>query len=472
MIKKLLSLFKYKDERLFDLAHFDSLTRLPNRLSFFNDVEKTIIKTDRQKTNFALLFFDLDNFKRINDTMGHLVGDQVLKITADRLTQILRKSDTVYRMGGDEFVMIQEDVANPKSAAQLAEKIIEAVSKDIEINGTAIAVSASVGICVYPTDAGSLTDALKQADFAMYLAKEKGGSGYQFYTPEVHEKVVEKLRIENNIRKDLHHEQRGFRIVYQPQINIKTGRIIGVEALVRWTDTALGEINTETFISICEESNLIVEVDRYVLRQACLGINKINTELGSRLWVSVNFSQRYMHSKEMVKDVLSILNETNTNPRFLEIEITERTVMEDMEYAAHNIQELAKHGIRVSIDDFGIGASSLNYLRKFKVHKLKIDRSFIRDLMNNEDDKKIVNAILALAYHFNLECTAEGVETKDQLELLKVLNCDSVQGYYYSRPVSHNGLIELVKSAKERRRIKTEQEIQILLKYRDELTKS
>ena len=472
MLKKLLSLFRYKDEQLFHLAHYDSLTKLPNRLSFFNDVEKTIIKTDRSRTNFALLFFDLDNFKRINDTMGHLVGDQVLKITADRLTTILRKSDTIYRMGGDEFIMIQEDVPNPKGAAQLTEKIIEAVSKDIEINGNTVAVSASIGICMYPTDADTLTDVLKQADFAMYLAKEKGGSCYQFYTPEVHAKVVEKLRLENNIRKDLHHEQRGFKLLYQPQINIKTGKIVGVEALIRWADTALGEVNTETFISICEESNLIVEVDRYVLKQACIGINKINTELGSRLWVSVNFSPKYMHSKEMVKDVLSILQETGTNPRNLEIEITERTVMEDIESAAYNIQELSKQGIRVAIDDFGIGASSLNYLRKFKVQKLKIDRSFIRDLMNNEEDKKIVNAILALAYHFNLECTAEGVETKDQLELLKVLNCDSVQGYYYSRPVSVEELVELVKNAKERRRIKTEQQIQLLLKYKDELTKS
>ncbi len=469
MIKKLLSLFRYKDEKLFDLAHYDSLTGLPNRLSFFNDIEKIIIKTDRQRTNFALLFFDLDNFKRINDTMGHLAGDNVLKTTADRLIAMLRKSDTVYRMGGDEFVMIHENVSNPKGVAQLAEKIIETVSADIEINKSTVGVSASIGICIYPTDAGNLTDVLKQADFAMYMAKDKGGSCYQFYTHEIHEKVVEKLRIENNIRKDLHHEQRGFSILYQPQINIKTGRIVGVEALVRWADTALGEINTETFISICEESNLIVDVDRYVLKQACLGINKINSELGSRLWVSVNFSPRYMHSKEMVKDVLSILEKTGTNPRNLEIEITERTVMEDMESAAHNIQELAKHGIKVSIDDFGIGASSLNYLRKFKVHKLKIDRTFIRDLMNNEDDKKIVNAILALAYHFNLECTAEGVESKDQLEFLKVLNCDSVQGYYFSRPVPWENLIKLVKSAKERRRIKTEEQIQILLKYRDDI---
>ena len=470
MIKKILSLFRYKDERLFDLAHFDSLTRLPNRLSFFNDIEKSIIKTNRHRTNFALLFFDLDNFKRINDTMGHIVGDQVLKVTANRLTAILRKSDTVYRMGGDEFVVIQEDVPNPKGAAQLAQKIIEAVSQDIEVNGNMIAVSASVGICMYPTDADSLTDVLKQADFAMYLAKEKSGSQYQFYTPEVHAKVVEKLRIENNIRKDLYHEQRGFKIVYQPQINIKTGKIIGVEALVRWSDTALGEVSTDTLISICEESNLIVDVDRYVLRQACIDINKINTELGARLWVSVNFSPRYMHSKEMVKDVLSIIQETGTNPRNVEIEITERTVMADIESAAYNIQELARNGIKVSIDDFGIGASSLNYLRKFKVHKLKIDRSFIRDLMNSEEDKKIVNAILALAYHFNLECMAEGVESKDQLELLKVLNCDSVQGYYYSRPVSPEALIELVRNAKERRRIKTEQQIQLLLKYKDDLT--
>lgn len=466
LIKKI---FKYRDDKLFQLAHYDYLTSLPNRLSFYNDMEKLVTKVDRVKGNFVLLYFDLDNFKKVNDTQGHPIGDRVLRIIADRIKIALRKSDTIYRIGGDEFVVIIENISNPKIAATVAKKIVNACSQQIDIEDKrSINISASVGVCFYPTDADSLEDAIGKADTAMLEAKKKGQS-FQFYTGEVHDTVIEKMKIENSIRHDLSNGKSGFKIMYQPQINIKTGRVVGFEALLRWGSDECGQVETNKLISICEESNLIIDIDRFVLQRACLDINKINAELGTRLYVSVNFSPKYLYSKEVVKDVSNIIEKTFTIPHLVEIEITERTAMADMDTAAHNIKELSKQGIRVAIDDFGIGASSLNYLKKFKVNKLKIDRAFIRDLMHDEDDKKIVNAILALAYHFDLECTAEGVESKDQLAFLKASGCDLVQGYYYSRALPVDDLIMLLQNSRKRKRIKTEEQVKILSKFRNEL---
>lgn len=471
MIASLLNFLRGKrDNNLFQLAHFDYVTGLPNRLSFFNDMNNLVARVDRSRGNFSLLFFDLDNFKQVNDTLGHDIGDDVLKIISNRLKVELRKTDLIYRLGGDEFVVVVENVSNPKTVAQIAEKIIETCSKQIDINDkNSVNISSSVGICFYPSDGDSIKDIQRKADTAMYIAKKKG-KAFQFYTGEVHEKVMEKMRIENSIKKDLSNGREGFKIMYQPQINIKTGKVVGFEALLRWSDKDLGFIDTGKLISICEESNIIVDIDRFVLQQACIDINKINSELGTRLYVSVNFSPKYLYSKEVVRDVMNIIERTYTPPQNIEIEITERTVMSDMDTAELNINDLSKEGIKVAIDDFGIGASSLNYLKKFKVNKLKIDRTFIRDIMHNEDDKKIVNAILALAYHFDLECTAEGVETKNQLNFLKASGCDLVQGYYYSRALPIEDLISLLKKSKERIRQKTEEQVMILTKYKSEIT--
>lgn len=471
MLGKLLNLLRIrKDDKLFQMAHFDQVTGLSNRRTFFNEMERLVTKCDRNKGNFVLLFFDLDNFKPVNDTYGHEVGDVVLKLLAGKLTKEMRKSDAIYRLAGDEFVLVSENIPNSKTAAIIAEKLIRICSEDIHVDDKiTVNVSASVGVCFYPTDADSVKDLLRKADTAMYLAKKKGGGTFQMYAGEVHEKVMEKMRIETSIKQDLKTKNPGFQVMYQPQINIKTGKVVGFEALLRWNNPSIGMVDTGKLISICEESNLIIDVDRFVLKQACQDINKINAELGTRLFVSVNFSPKYLYSKEVVKDVMNILEQTYTIPQVIEIEITERTVMADMDMAALNIMNLSKEGIKVALDDFGIGASSLNYLKKFKVNKLKIDRAFIRDIMNNEDDRKIVNAILAMAYHFDLECTAEGVETKTQLQFLKANGCDHVQGYYYSRALPVDEMLTLLLKSRERKRLKQEEMIQILTKYHDDI---
>ncbi|MCG3110934.1 MAG: EAL domain-containing protein [Candidatus Manganitrophus sp. SB1] len=435
---------KLSEERLQYLANHDSLTGLPNRALFMEHLRLALMTAKRHQRLVAVLFLDLDRFKLINDTLGHGVGDLLLKGVADRLNICLRRTDTVARLnamngtvarlGGDEFTLLLTDIAQTQDVPIVVQRIVNIFMTPFFVEGHELFVTPSVGISLYPNDGDTPDKLLRNADTALYRAKEQGRNNYQFYLPEMNAKVSERLAMENSLRKAL--EKNEFLLHYQPQVDLNTGAIVGMEALVRWHHAESGLISPAKFIPLAEETGLILPIGEWVLRTACAQ-NKAWQEAGlPPIRVAVNLSGRQFQQRNLIETVRRILTETGLGAEFLELELTESILMQKIEIITSVLSELEGMGIQISVDDFGTGYSSLSYLKRFPISNLKVDRSFVSDITTDPDDAAITSAIINMAHSLKLKVVAEGVETAEQLAFLRSLKCDGMQGYFFSRPLA------------------------------------
>ena len=424
---------KRSEEQVHRQANFDALTDLPNRTLFFDRLSAAIVGARREKQQVALLFIDLDRFKVVNDTLGHAIGDRLLEQVAVRLAKCVREVDTVARLGGDEFTTILRGISRGEDVAHVAEKIIESLSEPFWLDGNETFIGASVGITIFPSDADDANTMLRNADMAMYRAKEAGRNVYRFFTQEMDAQVLMRMDLERDLRRALDHQE--FVLHYQPIIDLATGAVTSAEALVRWIHPERGMVNPADFIPVAEETGLIAPLGEWVLRQACIDAKAWQEAGLSGLGVSVNLSTRQLKRGFSSDFVDGIVRETGIAAETLTFEITESLIMEDSQNAVAWLSSIKDMGVRLSIDDFGTGYSSLSYLKRFPVDVVKIDRSFVMDVTDDPDDAALVAAILAMADSLKLKVVAEGVETADQLTLLRSRGCDMVQGFFFSRPL-------------------------------------
>jgi diguanylate cyclase (GGDEF)-like protein/PAS domain S-box-containing protein len=432
------------EERIQYLATHDGLTDLPNRVMFSELLHLEIETARRYERRFAVLFIDLDRFKFVNDTLGHAAGDTLLKEMAVRLKDSLRASDVVARLGGDEFVVLLQEAGDASQVAAAARKILSATMKPIEIAGQECRVTASIGICMYPADAADEESLMKNADMAMYLAKEAGKNNYQFYSAEIQSRSIEKMAMETRLRNALARGE--LSLNYQAKLDLKTEMITGVEALMRWTSPELGSVSPMQFIPVAEETGLIVPLGMWALRTACAQNRAWQREGLPPVCMAVNLSPRQFADPDLVADVTSVLKDTGMAPELLELEITESMVMHDSDRAVKLLGEIKALGVRLAIDDFGTGYSSLAQLKRFPIDTIKVDRSFIREIPNDAEDKAITEAIIAMGRSLSLTVVAEGVETEQQQTFLREHLCDEMQGYYFSKPVPPEQFAELVRN--------------------------
>lgn len=421
---------KRAEERLHHMATHDVLTNLPNRVLFMDRLTQALVHAPRHNRMVAVLFMDLDRFKRVNDTLGHAVGDLLLTAMADRLSTHVRESDTVARLGGDEFALILGDVADPTDVARVAQKINNSIFESFEIAGYDLNITTSIGVSIFPNDGDQPEVLLKNADLAMYRAKEHGG-GYQLYSPKMNDKASHRLELENRLCHALDRNELFLR--YQPQIDLLTGKIIAVEALLRWQSPDLGLVSPSEFITVAEETGLIIPIGAWVLRAACEQNMAWQAAGFPPIRMAVNLSARQFRQQQLLSTINQVLSETGLDPKCLELELTE-SMMQGTE-TSDILNELENTGIHLVIDDFGMGYSSLSYLKRFPVTKLKIDQSFVQGIPDDADDMAITTAIVAMAHSLKLQVIAEGVETMRQLEFLRSLKCNEMQGYYFSMPL-------------------------------------
>lgn len=420
-------------EKVIHSAEHDFLTGLPNRLLLNDRIGQAIALAHRHKNMVAVLFLDLDGFKHINDSLGHPAGDKLLQSVAGRLSDCVRAPDTVSRQGGDEFVVLLQEVKQAEDIAIAARRMLRAVEEAHSIDDHELHVTASIGVSLYPDDGLDAETLIKNADTAMYQAKEETGQSCKFFRPEMNVRAVERQSIEEDLRRAL--ELKEFTLNYQPKVNLSTGAVIGAEALIRWTSPTRGQVPPLEFIPIAEDSGLILPIGAWVLREACTQ---------ARAWVdaglpattmAVNVSAAQFRSENFLDFLFATLNETGLDPKYLEVEVTESVLMRHAELAASILQTLRDRGVRVSVDDFGTGYSSLSYLRRFPLDALKIDQSFVREISTSPYETAIVRAIISMGRSLNLRIIAEGIETAGDLAFLKDRGCDEGQGYYFSRPV-------------------------------------
>ncbi len=424
------------------LAYHDNLTALPNRSSFSLILNHGIARARRDKKKLAVLFIDLDRFKTINDTLGHDAGDTLLREIGNRLRHSVRQNDTVARLGGDEFVVLLEDVGAPGHVAKVARKILSDIASALDLLGQEFRVTASIGVSVYPEDGEDEQALMKNADIAMYQAKQEGKNNFQFHSQKMAAHSLERLALESGLRRAL--ERNEFQLHYQAKVDLRTSRVTGMEALLRWQHPDLGTVPPSQFIPIAEETGLIGPIGQWVIRTACLQ-NKAWQDQGlPPMRVAVNLSPRQFTDDRLPRSIAAILKETGMEPAWLELEITESMIMHDVDKTMQKLNLLGKTGIRIAIDDFGTGHSSLAYLKRFPIDTLKIDRSFIRDLPGDAEDKAITTAIIGMGKSLDLTVVAEGVETADQLEFLRAHGCDEYQGYFFSKPVPAEKFTELL----------------------------
>jgi diguanylate cyclase (GGDEF)-like protein/PAS domain S-box-containing protein len=434
---------KQDEEHIHFLANHDALTSLPNRAMFSDVLNLAIQNARRYSRNFAVLFIDLDRFKNINDTLGHEAGDKLLQEMGTRLTRTVRASDVVARLGGDEFVVLVQEVAEPKQVAAVARKVLSALVQPISIQGQECRVTASIGICIFPSEAHDEQSLMKNADIAMYRAKEDGKNNYKFYSEEINIHTFERLALETALRRGL--ERSEFFLHYQAKLDLNTERITGVEALIRWQHPDLGVVPPVQFIPLAEETGLIVPIGKWVLNTACAQNVAWQREGLPPLCMAVNLSARQFADEDLVKDIADALKNSGMNPELLEIELTESMVIQNPERAGKVLAEIKKMGARLAIDDFGVGYSSLTHLKRFPIDTLKVDRSFIHDLPQDLEDKAICQAIIAMGKSLNLTVVAEGVETLEQQTFLHDHACDEMQGFYFSRPITGDAFAALLR---------------------------
>ena len=424
---------KAAQEQVVFLAYHDFLTGLPNRLLAKDHFELAISFADRENTKVALIFLDLDNFKIINDSLGHGIGDALLKVVATRLQGCLRDTDTLSRQGGDEFLIVLSGAADLGAISSVAEKILAQLLEPFSIEGNELSTSLSIGVAVYPDDGKDYETLLKKADTAMYQAKEAGRNTYRFYTEQMNVDVVENLQIRNNLRKGL--ERAEFVLHYQPQIDLSSNVVIGAEALIRWNHSEFGLIPPGRFIGLAEESGLIVQIGEWVLIEACRQAVAWCAAGLPELVIAVNLSAVQFKRGDLEKSVMHALTQSGLDPALLELELTESILIHDTEKVLGMVQRLKALGVKLSIDDFGTGYSSLSYLKTFAVDKLKINQSFVRDMADDPNNAVIVRTIIQMAKSLNLKTIAEGVETERQLAFLRLQRCDEAQGYHFARPM-------------------------------------
>jgi PAS domain S-box-containing protein len=457
---------KRSEAKITHLTYYDALTRLPNRLQLMDRLALEISHANRTKKMLAVLFLDLDHFKRINDTFGYKAGDELLEAVASRLSQQLRQSDTVSRMdynvqdmgdsvsrvGGDEFSIIVPRLSEGQLATVVAKRILDVMKTPFVIQNQELRMTTSIGISLYPNDGHDVEILLKNSSTALYRAKDRGRDNYQFYSPAMNEMALERIELENK----LHHalEQNEFLLYYQPQYELRTNRIVGTEALVRWNSGDKGLIPPNSFIPLAEETGLILSIGEWVLRTACKQAKALQDEGFTPLRVAVNLSARQFQDPNLIEKVSLILKETGLPPNDLEIEITESAMIQDVDNALSILHDLKKMDITIALDDFGTGYSSLTYLKKFPIDTLKIDRAFVSDIdVKNADSLAIVAAIIAMARKLRIRTVAEGVESEEQLSFLQVQECDEVQGYLLSPPIPAPDFRKLLSEDQHHRRL-------------------
>jgi diguanylate cyclase (GGDEF)-like protein len=445
-LEKEISERKQAEERLYYLANHDSLTNLPNRRLFIDRLNQALARLPWGKRVAAVLFLDLDRFKQINDTLGHPIGDLLLAAVSERLQSCLRAGDTIARFGGDEFAIILVDMARAEDVSKVAQKIINALSKVFIVKNYELFITTSIGISLCPADGKDADTLLKNADMAVYRAKEQGRNNYQFYLASLNTNALERLAMETSLNQAV--ERQEFLLHYQPRVDLNTGQIIGIEALVRWQHQSLGMVSPAKFIPLAEETGLIVPIGEWVLRTACAQNKAWQAGGLPPVVVSVNISARQFQQKRLVEMVSRVLKETGLDPQYLELELTESILMQKEEPCIEMLRDLNSMGISLSIDDFGTGYSSLSYLNRLPVKSLKIDKSFVNRITKDTNNAGIVTAIITLAHSLRLEAIAEGVETTEQLEFLRSLHCDGMQGYLFSQPLPAGEATKLMAEGK------------------------
>lgn len=426
-------------EHLVRLAHYDNLTALPNRVFFHEILNKAISHAARHQKSLAILFIDLDRFKNINDALGHPTGDIVLKEIASRFVEVLRSGDILARLGGDEFIVLLNDISQPKFVSPVAQKLLETCAVPVKTHSHEFFITASIGICIYPNDGTSLEDLLKNADMAMYKAKRSGGGVYQYFTQEMNLEAHEHIRLEAALRKAIANNE--FVLHYQPKLNLNDGKITGVEALIRWDSPEHGMVSPAKFIPLAEETGLIMQIGEWALREACRTCKSWLDEGYDPIVVAVNLSPKQFRHQDIAQLVAQVLQSTQLDAKYLELEITETAVMDNVEAAINRLNDIQQMGVSISVDDFGTGYTSISYLKQFPVKVLKIDQSFIKGIPDSQNDIAITSAVIALAHSLSMKVVAEGVETVEQLQYLADHNCDMIQGYYISRPLPEKKIV-------------------------------
>ncbi|HET6976124.1 MAG TPA: EAL domain-containing protein [Pyrinomonadaceae bacterium] len=432
------------------LAYYDNVTKLPNRAVFEDRVEQAVAIAKATGQSLSVLFISLDQFKKVNDSLGHGPGDVLLREFAERLKSCIHKSDTVARFGSDEFALLRTQIEGTKDVIETIGSLSQVLKFSFDLPGHELFATASVGVSLFPVDGEDCQTLLKNAGAALYKAKRSGGANYQFFTADMHELAASRLALESNLRRAIQNEE--FLLHYQPRVSVDSLAITGVEALVRWQHPQLGLVSPSEFIPLAEDTGLIVPIGEWVLREACLQGRRWNEQGFAPIRIAVNISARQFHDRDLSQTVIRILEETGFSPKYLELELTESSIMQNAEFAASMLNQLKSMGINISIDDFGTGFSSLASLKRLPIDALKIDQSFVREATSDPDDAALVMAIITLAHNLRLKVIAEGVETEDQLRFLQLLRCDEIQGYFFSKPLPADTLVTLFDS-----QVKTDQ---------------
>ena len=443
-MESILKHHKEAEQNLAQATSYDMLTGLPNRALFLDRLGHAISRATHSGQMMAVMLIDIDNFKAINDTLGHSLGDILLQEIAERLRHLVPEDDTLARLGGDEFAIILEEMSEIEEAARVSQKVIDIFVRPFMPASQEVYVTPSMGVTIYPLDGRDSDNLLRNADAAMYRAKEYGRNNFRFYTTDMNALAVERFAMEGALRRAMERDE--FVLYYQPQLDIKSGLVVGVEALLRWQHPERGMVPPSDFIPLLEENRLIIPVGEWVLRTACAQSRAWRDEGLPSLRMAVNLSAHQFHQENLVEMIDGILRETGINPRLLELELTEGLLMENTSETSAVLEQLKIQGLQIAIDDFGTGYSSLSYLKRFPIDRLKIDRSFVRDISTDPNDAAIAVAVINLARSLGLSVIAEGVETREQLAFLDVQKCDEYQGFYFSRPIPAEEIAQLLKS--------------------------
>ena len=433
------------EEKIKKLAYYDYLTGLPNKRLFIDRLNQCILDAASKGKALGILFLDLDSFKRVNDTMGHAKGDELLKMVSKRLLNTIRETDTVCRVGGDEFLILIRNLENDNYIREISEEILNIFNESFIIDNNELHVTTSIGGAIYPIDGQDVEMLVKNADIAMYKAKEKGKNKFELCTEIFKDGLVKEMKLTSSLYRAI--ERNELELHYQPQVSLISGKIIGLEALVRWNSAEFGMVNPIDFIYIAEKTGLILPIGEWVLKTACSQNKEWQDACILNVPIAVNLSVNQFQNTKIIEDIIKILKETGLNPKDLELEITENIIMKETEYIIESLKQLKQLGVKIAIDDFGTEYSSLNYIKQLPVDKIKIDISFVRGININHKDEAIIKVIIALAKNLGLKVIAEGVETKEQIDFLKEQMCDEIQGYYYYKPMPAKLIVELMRKA-------------------------